>query len=65
MKVLVFKCNDCGKEFELNLSSFNPLTTFGFLNNLSAHAKTHGKEANFDKMLESFGVALNFTVEFK
>mgnify|MGYP001626174944 CR=1 FL=1 len=65
MKCLKFTCNECGKEFELSLSSFNPLSTFAFLNNLSSHAKTHGLEANFDKMIESFGIGLNFTVKYQ
>ncbi|HEX14229.1 MAG TPA: hypothetical protein ENO40_07085 [Desulfurella acetivorans] len=65
MKVLKFKCNECGKEFEINISSFNPIATFTYLNNLSSHAKTHGKEIDFTQLLNSFGVVLGFTVEYK
>lgn len=65
MKCLIFKCKDCDFEYELNLSSFNPLTAFGSINILNSHMRKHDKEIDIQKMLENLGVAMGFSVKWK
>lgn len=65
MKYLIFKCKECNFEYELNISSFNPITAFGSVNVLASHIKQHGKELDTQKLLENIGVALGFEVKWK